>query len=111
MPNASVSYTGNGSEDTYTIPFGYLQVSDLSATINGVANSDWSINSNGSLVFDSAPADSAAIVISRDSKAGTPYVEWEGKSIIRSADLDNGILQLHYLIEELEDRIVTLESA
>lgn len=69
---SSVTYTGNGATTAYTVPFKFLSNSDLVVTVAGVTKTlttDYRVsgagNATGTVTFVTAPANAAAVVISR----------------------------------------------
>lgn len=74
VPNTSlsVSYTGNGSSTTFATTYAFLKTTDLKVTVAGVTKTqgtDYNVigagGTTGSVIFISAPANGAAVVISR----------------------------------------------
>lgn len=69
---SSVSYTGNGTTKAFTVPFKFLASTDLVVTVAGVGKSlnvDYTVkgagNATGTVTFGTAPANAAAVVITR----------------------------------------------
>lgn len=65
------SYTGNASTKIFAVPFAFLESNDLVVTVAGTAKTlgtDYTVSggngAQGSITFGTAPANSAAIVIS-----------------------------------------------
>ncbi len=57
------TYTGNGVQRTYSIPFALIEELNkdyLDAYVNGVLNTDWEFLNEGEIQFDSAPAGGAS---------------------------------------------------
>jgi hypothetical protein len=74
---SSVTYTGNGATTAFTVPFKFLSASDLVVTVAGVMKAlttDYTVsgagNSTGTVTFVAAPANAAAVVISRSVDGG-----------------------------------------
>jgi hypothetical protein len=76
----SVTYTGNGSNLLYTVPFKFLSSSDLIVTVNNVTKVlgiDYSVSgagsiTGGSVLFNSPPPNGQAVVITRSTPSTQP---------------------------------------
>lgn len=73
------TYTGNGSTVAFTIPCRFLVSTDVVVTVAGVVktlNTDYTVTgaggTTGTVTFNSAPASSAAVVLSRFVQPGQP---------------------------------------
>ena len=80
----SVSYTGNASTKTFSVPYAFLENNDLVVKVAGTTKTlgtDYTVSggngAQGSITFGTAPANSAAIVIS------TIYSADQSNSIVR----------------------------
>ena len=59
------SFTGDGSEDTYSFTFPYLKTADIKASIDAAATTAFTLPTATTLQFNSAPANGAKIKILR----------------------------------------------
>ena len=105
MPYSTVTYTGNGSKDDYTITFPYLQASHIKAYLDGVATTDFTIPSSDTVLFDSAPGDGVTIEIKRDSSRNAVLVDFTNGSALTEADLDTAVTQGIYIAQEAFDEV------
>ena len=97
----TVTYTGNGTQTNFDIPFDYLRKSFVFATINNEATSDFTIDGR-TLIFNEAPAEEAIIVIYRKTDT-KPLVSWADASVFRSGDMTISQVQQLHIIEEGQD--------
>ena len=115
MANSFVRYTGNGSTAAYAIPFSYRSADDLSATVNGVNVTAYTLDAAGTtLTFDTAPADQAAIEIRRTTSQSTKLVDYVSGSVLTENDLDTDSDQAFYMSQEAIDKagdVITLDNA
>jgi len=115
MANSFVRYTGNGSTTAYAIPFSYRSVDDLSATVNGVVVTAYTLDGAGTtLTFTTAPAASSAIEIRRTTSQTTKLVDYVSGSVLTENDLDTDSDQAFYMAQEAIDKagdVITLDGA
>lgn len=97
----TVTYTGNGTQTNFDIPFDYLRKSFVFASINDKATSDFTIDGR-TLIFNEAPAEEAIIVIYRKTDT-KPLVSWADASVFRSGDMTISQVQQLHIIEEGQD--------
>lgn len=97
----TVTYTGNGTQTNFDIPFDYLRKSFVVASINNEATSDFTIDGR-TLIFNEAPAEEAIIVIYRKTDT-KPLVSWADASVFRSGDMTISQVQQLHIIEEGQD--------
>ena len=104
MANSFVRYTGNGSTTAYSIPFSYRSTADLTTTISGVANTNFTLNAAGTtLTFDTAPANGAAIEIRRRTSQGSRLTDYASGSVLTESDLDTDSTQAFMMGQEAID--------
>lgn len=72
--NNSITYTGNGSTKTFTVPFKFLASTDLVVTVGGITKAlgpDYTVkgagNANGTVTTTTAPTSGTAVVITRST--------------------------------------------
>ena len=73
---ARVSYTGNGSTTQYALPFTYIATSHIKAYLNNVETALFSV-SGSTLTFNTAPANSVAILIKRITPTDARLVDFQ----------------------------------
>jgi hypothetical protein len=115
MANSFVRYTGNGATTAYAIPFSYRSVDDLSATVNGVVVTAYTLDGAGTtLTFNTAPAASSAIEIRRTTSQTTKLVDYVSGSVLTESDLDTDSDQAFYMAQEAIDNandVISLDNA
>jgi hypothetical protein len=109
MATTSVTYTGDGVETTYLIPFPFITAADIVITVGGVVVTDYTITS-GSVTFGTAPSNGAAIVIARDTSILNPAVIFTGGAGYLPEDLEKMSNQLRYSLQELENILTSITS-
>jgi len=94
------TYTGNGSTTDYSFTFPYLDTTDIKVTLGGNATTAYSLLNATTVRFDSAPANSTAIRIYRDTSFDNPKATFYPGSAIRAGDLNDNTLQNLYVSQE-----------
>lgn len=98
------NYTGDGSTTTYTITFPYINEEDVKVLLDGAATTLFQIVGGGTQVeFDTAPANSASIVIYRDTPIDETQATFYTGASIRAQDLNDNFLQNIYYSEETRE--------
>ena len=87
---------------SYSIPFGYLNKTDVYVTINGEPV-EFSWITQGNIELKQAPESGATIKIYRDTPVIEPIVDYVDGSIISENDLDLPVLQNMYVAQEIKD--------
>ena len=108
MANSYTNYTGNGIKDTYVIPFGFLAKTHIQAKINTVETGDFEV-AGSTIVFDTPPADGAAIKVFRVTPRRQIVEYFDGGSP-RAAQKNTDSLQALYIAQEIEDGTLTGEA-
>ena len=111
MATTEVFYDGDGSDVTFTIPFEYLEESDVKVSVGGTLqtqDTDYTFSTLTEITFTTAPADGEDNVrIFRDTDIESLRNEFFAGSAIRAQDLNDNYLQTLYSAQELEDQFVT----
>ena len=102
MSITSVTYYGDASTRSFSVPFPYLLASHVKVYVNDTArtlvnNYTWS--NSGTILFNIAPATGVKIIIRRETQE-TPMVDFSSKNRWRSEELDLALKQAIYLSEE-----------
>lgn len=105
MANSYVEYVGDGIQDAFQIPFGFLRNTHIIAQLNAVEVDTFSI-SGSTLTFDTAPSDSVAIKILRATPR-EPIHEYKDGSSPTADQLNETALQALYVSQELEDGTIS----
>ena len=100
------NYTGNGSATDYTITFPFLDSGDIKATVNSVTTSAFTV-AGTTLTFTTAPANTHAIKIYRDTNIENVKNVFHAGASIRAQDLNNIAKQFLYAAQEFEQASTT----
>lgn len=106
MANTSAEYNGNGNTTTFAIPFPFLDVAHLTATVNGqpvaftLQDSQW-------FVITPAPAFGAKVKIERTTPSDQLLVAFEDASTLTQHDLNTALRQMFFLVQEALDDSLT----
>lgn len=103
MPNSTVTYTGNGTTQTFAVPFPYISQSEVSCTVSGVpVTFTWPTSS--SITLSITPANNATVYIFRTTNENAANVVFADGTTIRASDLNFSVQQLLYGIQDVEDQ-------
>lgn len=104
-----VTYSGNGVQTDFAVPFPYLLQPHVEASVAGVDTPVTFVNP--ALVrFAVAPASEAEVVIRRNSNRTARIVDFSDSSTLASGDLDLDSTQLMYVAQEALDQGSTAGS-
>ena len=98
-------YTGNGSTTNYSFTFPYLKTTDIKASINGTATTAFTLANATTVQFNTAPANSAAIRIFRETDDTNLQATFYAGSAIKSSDLNDNFTQTLYVSQESNNKI------
>ena len=99
------NYTGNGSTTNYSFTFPYLKTTDIKASINGTATTAFTLANATTVQFNTAPANSAAIRIYRETDDSKLEATFFAGSAIKSSDLNDNFNQNLYVTQESNNKI------
>ena len=107
MANTYVDYTGDGSQDTFSITFPYLSNTHVTVRVATVAKTEgthYNI-STGNIVFTAGniPAAATAVRIVRVTERVSPLVDFKDGSTLLEADLDTANRQSFYISQETDE--------
>lgn len=100
---SKVSYTGDGSTATFSVPFPYLDKAHVSVLVDGVAATISSWPSSSTVTLSSPPANVVQIV--RTTPRTSPLVSWSTPVAVKASDLNRIVKQLLYVAQEALDGI------
>lgn len=103
MANSYITYSGNGSNRTYSVTFPYLAKSHVKAYINGVEDTGVTWLTSSSVYLSSVPASGAQVLIKRITPS-SPLVDFVDGSNLTETMLDLANQQALYIGEEASDR-------
>lgn len=98
----SITYTANGSQTNFSVPFDYLRPSYVHVAIDDAEVSEGFTISNRMLMFDSAPAKDSIVHIYRNTPT-TRLVSWADASILKAKDMTISEVQQLHILEEASD--------
>lgn len=115
MANTYVDYTGDGSNDTFSITFPYLSNTHVNVLVGGVTKTEgthYNI-STGNIVFTSGniPASAATVKVKRVTERITPLVDFKDGSTLLEADLDTSSRQSFYISQETDEAAFQADSS
>jgi len=109
------TYTGNGSTDTYSFTFPYLDAADIKVSLNGTPTTAYTLATATTIQFNTAPANGVAIRIYRVTDDAALNATFISGSAIRAQDLNSNFTQNLYVTQEsgrdATEAITTAESA
>ena len=102
---ARVSYTANGSTDTFSFSFPYILSSHVKAFVNGTEDNGITFPTSSTLQLSSTPANGAVVLIQRITPSDARLVDFQDGSVLTSADLDQSADQNFYIAQETTDNV------
>ena len=97
------NYTGNNSTDTFSIPFTYTATSEISVTVNGVAETGLTFPSSSQVQLTSAPASGTVVQVRRTTNLASRAIDFASGSVLTEEDLDNSNIQIFHSSQESVD--------
>ena len=97
------NYTGNNSTDTFSIPFTYTATSEISVTVNGVAETGLTFPSSSQVQLTSAPASGTVVQVRRTTNLASRAIDFASGSVLTEEDLDNSNIQIFHSSQEAVD--------
>lgn len=98
----SITYTADGSQTNFSVPFDYLRPSFVHVAVNDAEVSEGFTISNRMVMFDSAPSKDAVVHIYRNTPT-TRLVSWADASILKAIDMTIAEVQQLHILEEASD--------
>lgn len=98
----SITYTADGVQTNFSVPFDYLRPSFVHVTINDTDVSGAYTISNRMIMFDSAPPKDSIVYIYRSTPT-TRLVSWADASILKAIDMTIAEIQQLHILEEASD--------
>ena len=110
MAFSYTKYNGNGSTQTYAVPFPYLERRHVEVTVNNV-RVGFSWLSNALVRLSSIPASGAAITVRRRTPNDLPLVDFTDGATLTERDLDLMAMQAIFVNQESLDFAEELADA
>lgn len=98
----SITYTADGSQTNFSVPFDYLRPSFVHVAVNDAEVSEGFTISNRMLMFNSAPSKDSIVHIYRNTPT-TRLVSWADASILKAIDMTIAEVQQLHILEEASD--------
>ena len=105
--NARVSYTANGSTNTFSFSFPYILTSHVKAFVNGVEDTNITFPTSSSVQLSSTPANGAVVLIQRITPSDARLVDFQDGSVLTSSDLDRSADQNFFISQETADDVAS----
>lgn len=98
------TYPTNGTNDTFTIPFPYIERAHVIVKLNDVVqpSSNYTFPTISSVKFNSVPAAGGTVEVRRSTPA-FPITEYQTGGVLTKGDLETDSKQALFLIEEFAD--------
>ena len=100
---ARVSYTANGSTDTFSFSFSYIASSHVKAYVDGVEDTSITFPTTASVQLSSTPSNGAIVLIKRVTPIDTRLVDFQDGSVLSATDLDKSADQNFFVAQETSD--------
>lgn len=97
------NYTGDNSTTTFSIPFTYTDTSEISVTVDGVAETGLTFPSSSEVTLTSAPASGTLVQVRRTTTLTSRTVDFASGSVLTEEDLDNSNIQVFHAAQEAVD--------
>lgn len=107
------NYTGDNTTDTFAIPFTFTDNSEISVTVDGVAETGLTFPSAASVQLTSAPATGTLVQVRRTTDLTARSVDFASGSVLTEEDLDDSNIQVFHAAQEAVDTAndgITLDS-
>ena len=102
MSTTQNTYTGDGSTTNYSFTFEYLKQTDIKASLNNVATTEFTFVNATTLSFNTAPAAGTTIRIFRITDISTISSTFFPGAAIRAKDLNDNFEQTLYVTQEYQ---------
>ncbi len=97
------NYTGDNTTDTFAIPFTFTAQSEISVTVDGVAETGLTFPSAASVQLTSAPATGTLVQVRRTTDLTARSIDFASGSVLTEEDLDNSNIQVFHAAQEAVD--------
>ena len=97
-------YTGDNSTTQFSIPFTYQNTSEISVTVDGVAQTGLTFPSSSTVQLTSAPASGTLVQVRRTTDLTARAVDFASGSVLTEEDLDDSSIQTFHASQEAIDR-------
>lgn len=105
MAYSYVNYTGNGVTKVFTVPFSFLERTDVKVFKDSEESVAFTWLSDVSITMTDAPAKGAVVRIQRFTEKRFSVVDFRDGSVFRESDLDLMVTQLLFIAQEAYDAL------
>jgi hypothetical protein len=99
-----VTYTGNGTDDTFSFSLGYLDQADVSVLVNALPATFTWLGST-SIKITPPPPNGQVVKIIRSTPIDQPRVDFVDGANLTEVDLDKAVDQNLYAVQEIRDDV------
>lgn len=99
------TFTGDGSTTNYSFTFEYLEQDEVKVELDGTASTAFTFANATTLSFTSAPANSVAIRIFRDTDTDSLKATFFPGSSIKAEDLNDNFTQNNFAVQEIKNTV------
>ena len=103
MAFSYVNYTGDGTTTQFSITFTYQNTSEISVTVDGVAQAGLTFPSSSTVQLTSAPAVGTLVQVRRTTNLAARAVDFASGSVLTEEDLDDSNIQVFHAAQEAID--------
>ena len=100
MAQTVQQYTGNGSTTLYSIPFPYIESTDIKVKLNGIDTTAFTFANATTIQFNSPPANLVNIVIFRQTDDSNSKATFSAGSALKATDLNSNFQQNLFINQE-----------
>ena len=97
------NYTGDNTTTQFSIPFTYQAESEISVTVDGVAETGLTFPSSSTVELTSAPATGTLVQVRRTTSLAARAVDFASGSVLTEEDLDDSNIQVFHAAQEAID--------
>ena len=97
------NYTGNGTTTQFSITFTYQNTSEISVTVDGVAETGLTFPSSSTVLLTTAPAIGTLVQVRRTTALASRAVDFASGSVLTEEDLDDSNIQVFHAAQEAID--------
>lgn len=109
--NTSVTYTGNGTQTDFSIPFSYDAASEVQVVrLDTGASLPFTLPTSGTCRLNTALANGVQFSIYRDTDASAGIVNWTVNTSVRSSLLNSMTKQFLKVMQEVKDGIALTKN-
>jgi len=97
------NYVGDNTTTQFSIPFTYQNTSEISVTVDGVAETGLTFPSSSTVQLTSAPATGTLVQVRRTTSLAARAVDFASGSVLTEEDLDDSNIQVFHAAQESTD--------